>query len=178
MDISKFIDKLSDKYSQADKELLQRALDVAEKSHKGQKRASGEPYVNHCKAVATILAEMHVPPAVVAAGLLHDTVEDTGIDFKHIKKEFGKEIFNLVQAVTKLGSLPRVSRKPEKKQTSVEKKKRGKSEIINDPSLWRAELASENLRKTFLAMAEDPRVVLIKLADRLHNMRTLRYLPE
>lgn len=178
MDISKFIDKLSDKYSQADKELLQRALDVAEKSHKGQKRASGEPYVNHCKAVATILAEMHVPPAVVAAGLLHDTVEDTGIDFKHIKKEFGKEIFNLVQAVTKLGSLPRVSRKPEKKQTSVEKKKRGKSEIINDPSLWRAELASENLRKTFLAMAEDPRVVLIKLADRLHNMRTLKYLPE
>lgn len=178
MDISKFIDKLSDKYTQADKELLQRALDVAEKSHKGQKRASGEPYVNHCKAVATILAEMHVPPAVVAAGLLHDTVEDTGIDFKDIKKEFGKEIFNLVQAVTKLGSLPRVSRKPKKKQTSADEKKRGKSEGMSDPSLWRAELASENLRKTFLAMAEDPRVVLIKLADRLHNMRTLRYLPE
>jgi GTP pyrophosphokinase len=178
MDISKFIDKLSDKYSQADKELLQRALDIAEKSHKGQKRASGEPYVNHCKAVATILAEMHVPPSVVAAGLLHDTVEDTGIDFKDIKKEFGKEIFNLVQAVTKLGSLPRVTRKPKKKQTSADKKKRGKSEGMSDPSLWRAELASENLRKTFLAMAEDPRVVLIKLADRLHNMRTLRYLPE
>jgi len=178
MDISKFIDKLSDKYSQADKELLQRALAVAEKSHIGQKRASGEPYVNHCKAVATILAEMHVPPSVVAAGLLHDTVEDTGIDFKEIKKEFGKEIFNLVQAVTKLGSLPRVSRKPKKKQTSADKKKRGKSEGVSDPSLWRAELASENLRKTFLAMAEDPRVVLIKLADRLHNMRTLRYLPE
>jgi GTP pyrophosphokinase len=178
MAISRYIDKLSDKYSQVDKELLQRALDVAVKAHKRQKRASGEPYINHCKAVASILAEMHVPPAVVAAGLLHDTVEDTGIDLKDIKREFGKEIFNLVQAVTKLGSLPRVSKNPEKKQASASEKKSGNSGVISDPSLWRAELASENLRKTFLAMAEDPRVVLIKLADRLHNMRTLRYLPE
>jgi len=178
MAISKYIEKLSDKYSQVDKELLQRALDVAEKAHKGQKRASGEPYINHCKAVASILAEMHVPPSVVAAGLLHDTVEDTGIDFKDLKREFGKEIFDLVQAVTKLGSLPRVSKHSESKQSSSGEEKRGKPDVISDPSLWRAELASENLRKTFLAMAEDPRVVLIKLADRLHNMRTLRYLPE
>ena len=178
MAISKYIENLSDKYSQVDKELLQRALDLAEKAHKKQKRASGEPYINHCKAVASILAEMHVPPAVVAAGLLHDTVEDTGIDFKDLKREFGKEIFNLVQAVTKLGSLPRVSKNTERKQKSTSDEKRGKSDVTNDPSLWRAELASENLRKTFLAMAEDPRVVLIKLADRLHNMRTLRYLPE
>ena len=178
MAISKYIEKLSDKYSQVDKELLQRALDVAEKAHKGQKRASGEPYINHCKAVASILAEMHVPPSIVAAGLLHDTVEDTGIDFKDLKREFGKEIFDLVQAVTKLGSLPRVSKHSEIKQSSNGEKKRGKSDVISDPSIWRAELASENLRKTFLAMAEDPRVVLIKLADRLHNMRTLRYLPE
>jgi len=178
MAISKYIEKLSDKYSQVDKELLQRALDVAEKAHKGQKRASGEPYINHCKAVASILAEMHVPPSVVAAGLLHDTVEDTGIDFKDLKREFGKEIFDLVQAVTKLGSLPRVSKHSESKQSSSGEKKGGKSDVISDPSLWRAELASENLRKTFLAMADDPRVVLIKLADRLHNMRTLRYLPE
>jgi|LGVF01.2.fsa_nt_gb GTP pyrophosphokinase len=178
MAISKYIENLSDKYSQVDKELLQRALDVAEKAHNKQKRASGEPYINHCKAVASILAEMHVPPAVVAAGLLHDTVEDTGIDFKDLKREFGKEIFNLVQAVTKLGSLPRVSKNTERKQKTTSGEKRGKSDVTNDPSLWRAELASENLRKTFLAMAEDPRVVLIKLADRLHNMRTLRYLPE
>jgi GTP pyrophosphokinase len=178
MTISKYIENLSDKYSQVDKELLQRALDVAEKAHNKQKRASGEPYINHCKAVASILAEMHVPPAVVAAGLLHDTVEDTGIDFKDLKREFGKEIFNLVQAVTKLGSLPRVSKNTERKQKSTSDEIRGKSDATNDPSLWRAELASENLRKTFLAMAEDPRVVLIKLADRLHNMRTLRYLPE
>lgn len=178
MDISKYIENLSDKYSQVDKELLQRALDFAEKAHKKQKRASGEPYINHCKAVASILAEMHVPPAVVAAGLLHDTVEDTGIDFKDLKREFGKEIYNLVQAVTKLGSLPRVSKNTEDRQAAASDKKKGKSGVVNDPSLWRAELASENLKKTFLAMADDPRVVLIKLADRLHNMRTLGYLPE
>ncbi len=178
MAISKYIENLSDKYSRVDKELLQRALDIAEEAHKKQKRASGEPYINHCKAVASILAEMNVPPAVVAAGLLHDTVEDTGIDSKDIKREFGKEVFDLVQAVTKLGSLPRVSKKSERKKILASDKKKGKSDVTSDPSLWRAELASENLRKTFLAMAEDPRVVLIKLADRLHNMRTLRYLPE
>jgi len=175
MEITKFIDSLSEKYSQVDKELLQRALDTAEKAHQGQKRASGEPYINHCKAVASILAEMHVPPVVVAAGLLHDTVEDTAVDLKDLKREFGKEIFDLVQAVTKLGSLPRVS-----KTTSTPRIRSdddgGKNE--EEVKQWRAELASENLRKTFLAMAEDPRVVLIKLADRLHNMRTLSYLPE
>ena len=177
MKISSYIESLSEKYSPVDKELLQRALTVAEKAHKGQKRESGEPYINHCKAVASILAELHVPPAVVAAGLLHDTVEDTGIDFKDLKREFGNEIFSLVQAVTKLGSLPRVS-----KNSDDDK---GNGRIARKPALedvdhkqWRAELASENLRKTFLAMAEDPRVVLIKLADRLHNMRTLRYVPE
>ena len=90
MEISKFIASLSDKYTQVDKELLQRALEYAEKAHQDQKRASGEPYINHCKAVASILAEMHVPPVVVAAGLLHDTVEDTSVDLKDLKREFGK----------------------------------------------------------------------------------------
>lgn len=175
MEISKFIDSLSEKYSQVDKELLQRALEIAEKAHKGQKRASGEPYINHCKAVASILAEMNVPPVVVAAGLLHDTVEDTSVDLKELKREFGKEIFDLVQAVTKLGSLPRVS-KDSSGEDDRSKEKSSKND--EDGKQWRAELASENLRKTFLAMAEDPRVVLIKLADRLHNMRTLSYLPE
>ncbi|MCJ7717015.1 MAG: bifunctional (p)ppGpp synthetase/guanosine-3',5'-bis(diphosphate) 3'-pyrophosphohydrolase, partial [Anaerolineales bacterium] len=178
MKISKYIEKLSEKYSPVEKELLQRALEVAEKAHQGQKRASGEPYINHCKAVASILAEMHVPAVIVAAGLLHDTVEDTGFDFEELKREFGSEIFNLVQAVTKLGTLPRVSRPLDKKITSGKEEGKRSSEKVSDPSLWRAELASENLRKTFLAMAEDPRVVLIKLADRLHNMRTLSYLPE
>ena len=176
MKISEYVDNLSDRYSQVDKELLQRALDVAEKAHKGQKRASGEPYINHCKAVASILAEMHVPPAVVAAGLLHDTIEDTGVNYKDLKREFGGEIFGLVQAVTKLGSLPRVSLSGQRKDKGGNGKESPDEEI--DQKQWRSELASENLRKTFLAMAEDPRVVLIKLADRLHNMRTLRYLPE
>lgn len=177
MKISKYIESLSEKYSPVDKELLQRALDVAEKAHKGQERASGEPYINHCKAVASILAELHVPPNVVAAGLLHDTVEDTGIDFKDLKREFGKEIYDLVEAVTKLGSLPRVSKSSDGEKTKGRKSKKLAVEEL-DQKQWRAELASENLRKTFLAMAEDPRVVLIKLADRLHNMRTLGYLPE
>ena len=178
MAVSKFIDQLSERYSQVDKELLQRALEMAEKAHKGQKRASGEPYINHCKAVAEILAELHVPPSVIAAGLLHDTVEDTRIDFKDLKREFGKEIFDLVQAVTKLGSLPRVSKQIQSAGKAIKTKRSKKDKEEDDPTSWRAELASENLRKTFLAMAEDPRVVLIKLADRLHNMRTLRYLPE
>lgn len=174
MEISKFISSLSEKYSRVEKELLQRALEVAEKAHKGQKRASGEPYINHCKAVASILAEMHVPPVVVAAGLLHDTVEDTELDLQDLKREFGKEIFELVQAVTKLGSLPRVSKISQTgKSNPMDKETKNEEEVKQ----WRAELASENLRKTFLAMAEDPRVVLIKLADRLHNMRTLSYLP-
>jgi GTP diphosphokinase / guanosine-3',5'-bis(diphosphate) 3'-diphosphatase len=177
MKISKYIESLSEKYSPVEKELLQRALDVAEKAHKGQNRASGEPYINHCKAVAQILAELHVPPAVVAAGLLHDTVEDTGYDPKELKREFGKEIFELVQAVTKLGSLPRVSRSSDEQKDKGRKSRKAAPEEM-DQKQWRAELASENLRKTFLAMAEDPRVVLIKLADRLHNMRTLGYLPE
>ena len=177
MKISSYIENLSDKYSPVEKELLQRALEVAEKAHKGQKRASGEPYINHCKAVAAILAEMHVPPAVVAAGLLHDTVEDTGIDIKEIKSDFGDEIFDLVQAVTKLGSLPRVSTSVTGTKSRGRKDKKSTSSDI-DQKQWRAELATENLRKTFMAMAEDPRVVLIKLADRLHNMRTLNYLPE
>ncbi|RLD09053.1 MAG: (p)ppGpp synthetase [Chloroflexota bacterium] len=175
MEISKFINSLSDRYTQVDKELLQRALEIAEKAHKGQKRASGEPYINHCKAVASILAEMNVPPVVVAAGLLHDTVEDTSLDLKELKREFGKEIFDLVQAVTKLGTLPRVSKDSSGTSASLKVKSGGDEEDVKQ---WRAELASENLRKTFLAMAEDPRVVLIKLADRLHNMRTLNYLPE
>jgi len=175
MEISDYIEGLSERYSPVDKELLQRALDVAEKAHQNQKRASGEPYLNHCKAVASILAEMHVPPAVVAAGLLHDTVEDTGMDPEDIKRDFGKEVFDLVQAVTKLGSLPRVS--SIQASAGNDSKNPQKQEEV-DGKQWRAELASENLRKTFLAMAEDPRVVLIKLADRLHNMRTLRYLPE
>lgn len=174
MRISTYVQSLSDNYSRVDQELLQRAYELAESSHAGQERASGEPYVSHCKAVAMILAEMHVPPAVVAAGLLHDIVEDTDVTIEDIRREFGKEISGLVQAVTKLDSLPRVSRSDRVDINGGDGSGRG--EDGDDGTSWRAELASENLRRTFLAMADDPRVVLIKLADRLHNMRTLHYL--
>ncbi|MBS3750033.1 MAG: bifunctional (p)ppGpp synthetase/guanosine-3',5'-bis(diphosphate) 3'-pyrophosphohydrolase [Anaerolineales bacterium] len=174
--MSEFVKSLSEQYSRVDQELLQRAYELAEKSHAGQKRASGEPYVSHCKAVAKILSEMHVPPAVVAASLLHDIVEDTQVSIDKLHRDFGSEISGLVQAVTKLDSLPRVSRSDridERGNEDVQGKK-GEGE---GGTGWRKELASENLRRTFLAMADDPRVVLIKLADRLHNMRTLHYLP-
>jgi GTP pyrophosphokinase len=137
----------------SDRALVQRAYDVAERAHAGQKRASGEPYVQHCLAVAMILAELHMPAAVIAAGLLHDTVEDTPLTLNEVRTEFGEEVARLVDGVTKLAQLPRVSRE-------------GNTPIDRH---------TESLRKTFMAMSDDVRVVLIKLADRLHNMRTLMH---
>jgi guanosine-3',5'-bis(diphosphate) 3'-pyrophosphohydrolase len=187
--IENLMDTLPENYSPADRELVQRAYRVAEKAHEGQKRASGEPYVNHCLAVAAILAEMRVPPSVVAAGLLHDTVEDTDITLADLYRDFGEEISLLVDGVTKLTQLPRVSRgdqHPEKEaEEEVERQiaeKRGipgpEQEADRIAKSRRYDLVSETLRKTFLAMGEDVNVVLIKLADRLHNMRTLGYMPE
>lgn len=180
MEISTYIKSISYKYSPVDAELLQRALDMAEEAHQGQNRASGEPYITHCQAVASILSEMNVPPAVVAAGLLHDTVEDTEVAFEELQRHFGKEVSGLVRAVTKLDTLPRVSRSEgfHPKEMNENQTQTNNYFGEDDEEQWRAELASENLRKTFLAMADDPRVVLVKLADRLHNMRTLHYLPE
>jgi guanosine-3',5'-bis(diphosphate) 3'-pyrophosphohydrolase len=176
MELTSLIEVLPQRYTPADQELLERAHRFAAKAHKGQKRVSGEPYINHCLAVAIILAEMHVPPVVVAAGLLHDTVEDTSITHADLQSEFGEEIAKLVDGVTKLSQLPRVSR-----MTGGGRKGKRKLDAENNEEEDRsrsADLASETLRKTFLAMGEDVRVVLIKLADRLHNMRTLGYLPE
>jgi GTP pyrophosphokinase len=133
---------------------IEKAFQVAEKAHAGQKRASGEPYVQHCLNVAYILAELHMPSAVIVAGLLHDTVEDTDLTLESIRQDFGEEVASLVDGVTKLAQLPRVS-------------KEGNTPIDRH---------TESLRKTFLAMSDDVRVVLIKLADRLHNMRTLMHL--
>jgi GTP pyrophosphokinase len=176
MEIGNLIEVLPERYTPADQELLQRAFKFAAKAHKGQKRVSGEPYINHCLAVAIILAELHVPPVVVAAGLLHDTVEDTSVTLDDLRADFGDEIAKLVDGVTKLSQLPRVSR-----MTGTNKRGRKKGLATEDQEVDRsrgADMASETLRKTFLAMGEDVRVVLIKLADRLHNMRTLGYLPE
>ena len=189
MRIETLLESLPETYSSADHELVQRAYRVAEQAHAGQTRASGEPYISHCLAVASILAELCVPPAVISAGLLHDTVEDTDVTLKDIKRDFGDEIELLVDGVTKLTQLPRVSRGDQHSNEQEEEEKireiavrRGlpdpDSEVDQLTRSRRYDAASETLRKTFLAMGEDIRVVLIKLADRLHNMRTLGHLPE
>jgi (p)ppGpp synthase/HD superfamily hydrolase len=106
----KLIEQLQEHYTLADRELVQRAYRIAKEAHRGQTRHSGEPYINHCVAVAGILAELRVPPEVIAAGLLHDTVEDTSVTLDDIRRDFGDTIANLVNGVTKLTKLPRVSR--------------------------------------------------------------------
>src|SRR5215216_1168457 len=108
--LERLLEQLPENYTLADRELIQRAYRVAEEAHREQKRHSGEPYINHCLAVASILADLRVPPEVVAAGLLHDTVEDTPITLNDVRRDFGETIAILVDGVTKLTNLPRVSR--------------------------------------------------------------------
>ena len=179
--LERLLEQLPENYTLADRELIQRAYRVAEEAHREQKRHSGEPYINHCLAVASILADLRVPPEVVAAGLLHDTVEDTTVTLNDLRRDFGEGIAVLVDGVTKLTNLPRVSRDDQHAENNG-------NDILEIPpngngngstALGRKQdLVSETLRKTFLAMGDDVRVVLIKLADRLHNMRTLGFMPE
>ncbi len=177
--LERLVEQLPENYTLADRELIQRAYRVAEEAHREQKRHSGEPYINHCLAVASILADLRVPPEVVAAGLLHDTVEDTIITLNDIRRDFGETIAILVDGVTKLTNLPRVSRDDQHAESngheSADASNNGNG---NTPLGRKQDLVSETLRKTFLAMGDDVRVVLIKLADRLHNMRTLGFMPE
>jgi GTP pyrophosphokinase len=133
-----------------DEAWLQRVYDTAVKAHEGQRRASGESYVEHPLAVAGILAELEMDRQTIAAALLHDVVEDTSLTTEQVAADFGKEIASLVDGVTKLTRIPYQSKE---------------------------EAQVENLRKMFMAMAKDIRVIIIKLADRLHNMRTLGSLP-
>ncbi len=167
---------LPDIYTVVDREQILRAYHYAEAAHVGQTRVSGEPYITHCVAVAGILADMRVPPAVVIAGLLHDTVEDTSVTLEDIRREFGDEITKLVDGVTKLTNLPRVSRADQHPNELISNGP--ETESPETMTSRRRDLANETLRKTFLAMGDDIRVVLIKLADRLHNMRTLGVMPE
>ncbi len=174
--LEKLLEQLPETYTITDRELIQRAYRVAEEAHREQKRHSGEPYINHCIAVASILSELKVPPEVVAAGLLHDTVEDTPITLADIRLDFGNTITALVDGVTKLTHLPRVSRGDQ----HAENNDNGQEEALIAPALLgrKEDIVAETLRKTFLAMGEDVRVMFIKLADRLHNMRTLSHMPE
>jgi guanosine-3',5'-bis(diphosphate) 3'-pyrophosphohydrolase len=150
--------------SPEDRELIERAYRLALRAHEGQTRASGEPYIQHCLAVAKILADLNLPGPAIAAGLLHDIVEDTPVTLSYLRKEFGEEVAALVDGVTKLTQLPRVTR-DDGRQAPVDEDARRKA------------LDVETLRKIFFAMGDDVRMVVIKLADRLHNMRTLDYLP-
>jgi len=154
----RLLEALPEQTSSTDEELIRRAYEVANKAHKGQKRASGEPYINHCLAIAIIMAELGAPTPTIVAALLHDSVEDTDLTLDDLEHDFGSEVAQLVDGVTKLTQLPRVSRSNQGERPE------------------RRELANETLRKTFLAMGDDVRVVVIKLADRLHNMRTLSHL--
>src|SRR5512146_1338074 len=115
--LERLLEQLPENYTQPDRELIQRAYRVAEEAHREQKRHSGEPYINHCLAVASILADLRVPPEVVAAGLLHDTVEDTTVTLNDIRRDFGETIATLVDGVTKLTNLPRVSRDDQHAET-------------------------------------------------------------
>ncbi|TMB62888.1 MAG: bifunctional (p)ppGpp synthetase/guanosine-3',5'-bis(diphosphate) 3'-pyrophosphohydrolase [Chloroflexi bacterium] len=137
-------------YPDGDAELVRRAYSYAAEAHEGQKRVSGEPYITHPAAVAMLIAELGMDPATVAATLLHDVPEDTPKTVDDIRQQFGDEIGRLVEGVTKLSRLQGQSRDAHQ---------------------------AENIRKMFLAMADDLRVVVIKLCDRLHNMRTLAPLP-
>jgi guanosine-3',5'-bis(diphosphate) 3'-pyrophosphohydrolase len=130
---------------------IQAAYQMAEEAHRGQKRASGETYVSHSVEVATILASLKLDSASIIAGLVHDVVEDTVYSLTDIEERFGKEVATIVDGVTKIGKVQFRSH---------------------------TERQAENYRKLLLSMAEDARVILIKLADRLHNMRTLEHLPE
>jgi GTP pyrophosphokinase len=178
--LERLLEQLPENYTLADRELIQRAYRVAEEAHSEQKRHSGEPYINHCLAVASILADLRVPPEVVAAGLLHDTVEDTTVTLHDIRRDFGNTIAVLVDGVTKLTNLPRVSRDDQHAEHSNGNNGSEPAAPALDSVTFgrKQDLVSETLRKTFLAMGEDVRVVLIKLADRLHNMRTLGFMPE
>ena len=133
-----------------DRDLLARAYRFSEKAHEGQKRLSGDKFVSHCVEVAKILVDLQLDTTTVASGLIHDVVEDTAVTVDDIEAEFGKEIAEIVDGLTKIGHLP-----------------------LNSSQ----ERQVENYRKLLLSIAKDARVILIKLADRLHNMRTLEFLP-
>ena len=145
----------------ADISLIEKAYHVARDAHEGQTRKSGEPYIVHPLCVAIILAELELDKETIAAGLLHDVLEDTVMTADEIKEEFSEEVLLLVDGVTKLRHLHLADNSHNHDQ--------------KDRSAERLEMQAENLRKMFLAMAKDIRVILIKLADRLHNMRTLKY---
>src|SRR5689334_19875954 len=151
MKVTELIDKVQTYYPSGDFDLIRRAYDFSSNVHRGQKRRSGEPYLTHSMAVAGVIADLKLDVPSIVGGLLHDTVEDTLTTIDEIKNLFGPEVAGLVDGVTKLSQV---------NFTSQEQKQ------------------AENFRKMIVAMAKDIRVILIKLADRTHNMRTLDHMKE
>src|SRR3981081_289205 len=133
-----------------DLELVRKAYDYSQKQHAGRMRASGEPSLAHPLGVAQVLAEMKMDPVAIAAGLLHDSVEDTSVTIDDLRKQFGEQVAHIVEGVTKISQIDFATRE---------------------------EQQAENLRTMMLAMVDDIRVVLIKLADLMHNTRTLEHIP-
>jgi len=172
MQLEQFLEKLPPSFSVLEVEEIKKAYQLAESAHKGQSLPSGLPYFSHCIAVALILAELSVPPELIIAGLLHDVVEDTEINLDQIQNDFDPEVAVLVDGVTKLTNLPRLLRGDQK----VEETTDTKGSIRHRK--YREDEIAEALRKIFLAMSDDIRVVLVKLADRLHSMRTLSHFNE
>ncbi len=150
MNLAEFIIRVESYNANIDIPLIRRAYEFSDKAHAGQKRQSGEPYVEHCLEVAFVLAELHMDSTTIAAGLVHDVVEDTSFTLEDVRREFGDEVAELVDGVTKIGAV-----------------------YFNSLE----EQQVEYFRKMLLSMAKDIRVILIKLADRLHNMRTLGAMP-
>ena len=149
-DLQALLRKFKEYNPNQDTSLIEKAYHFAEKAHAGQKRESGEPYFTHCQHVANILMDFNLDADTICAGLLHDTVEDTPVTLEDLRREFSKEIAHMVQGVTKISDL---------KFSSTD------------------EETVENWRKMLIAVAEDVRVILIKLADRTHNMRTMDVMP-
>ena len=148
MDIDQLLDRLKSYNAEADLGVVRKAYEFSAKAHEGQRRRSGEPYLQHPIAVAGVLTSLKTDVTAIVAALLHDTLEDTMATPEELESEFGKDVVHLVDGVTKIGKITFKSH--EEKQ-------------------------AENFRKMLLSMADDIRVVLIKLADRLHNMRTLEH---
>ncbi len=172
MQFEQFLEKLPKNYTALDLEQIEKAYRFAEKAHERQTLPSGLPYITHCAAVAIILAELSVPPELIITGLLHDVIEDTEISLEDVRKEFNGEVSGLVDGVTKLTHLPNLLRGDQNLKAKTPTAGTTAHRKVREEEI------SEALRKTFLAMSDDIRVVLVKLADRLHSMRTLSYLPE
>lgn len=172
MEIEQFLNKLPEAYSRSDRDQIERAYRFAEKAHKGQTRANGQPYFLHCVGVANILLDMDATAEIVSAALMHDVLIDCNVSSRTLRNEFGDTVAQFVEDVSRITALPYLSRADQHE----DERKPLSEQPLSSLNKINEDLA-ETIRKMLLAMGDDVRVVVIKLADRLHNMRTLSALP-